>query len=591
MADGVFRETVNLRPINATSGAASGLLSLADRISAFGDQTFSFAAQELTAKAQARGKESAALTDLQKKGGITQAPELKEEHFIGGIEIKSHNKALRAAYLASLSTDIRDSIGRIQQDHPDDVIQFNEKMNGLRKGIMSGVEPAFRQEIGTFFDSKAGTAGLNVRGADIQRQHQEAKATIEQGIETASVDAQRAARNGDNLAAAEGTLETIGLFDELIEIEKDPAKKQGLIDRQRDVQREVAEQSLRRGLDVVSLSEAQDILNDMDGTVPKGWEPDEWDTFIKSARSELRHRKTIEGAVDSQVSDATERDFFGKLLEGRLTAFDIKEGEFDSEEKRTKWLGILNSQSASARAADVAKASKVRSERNDLHTQQQRATAKVETAEEETLDDLYSEGKLTDFEIDKSDASTSTKRTYRNLVKARNKLAESEAFMVKKDLAEDEIERNIGQWTPEELDSFLERGLTADEVHTWKQRNQAVIDDPSNYKNNLVFKQGNKDLLNAKKNYLFIGGSEATDLAQDDINTQRYLNAIREYDLRSSEPGADPVQILSEIKQPFIDEATKSTLDKFFDFFRGEPEAKVKFVEKSDDELLKLLGD
>lgn len=291
----VFKETVNIQPVSTTSGAASGLLSLADRISAFGGQAFSLAETELTAKAQARGQESAAITALQKKGGITQAPELKEEHFIGGIEIKSHNKALRAAYLASLSTDIRDSIGRIQQDHPADIIQFNENINGLRKGIMSGVEPAFRQEIGTFFDSKSGTAGLNVRGKDIQRQHHEAKATIEGAIDKSSNEAAVAARNGDNLTASEGIVETVELFNQLIDIEKDPAKKNALVEERRDFQREVAEQTFRREFDILSddnLQDAFDLVKEKRKEVPKFWTPDEWDTYLNSQNAELNRKQS-----------------------------------------------------------------------------------------------------------------------------------------------------------------------------------------------------------------------------------------------------------------------------------------------------------
>ena len=254
MARETFKGTVNLQPVNTTSGAASGLMSLADRMESFGSQALNFAKAELTEKAQKRGQESAAAVKPVKKGGITQTPEFKEEHFIGGVEIKAHNKALRSAFLASLSNDIRENIGRIQIESPDDIIQFNEKVTGLRKGILKGVEPQFRNDIAEFFDSKATTAGLNVRAKDVARQNAEAQDQIFTSIDAASNEAFRSARNGDIETAGENTIEAFAAIDAAVDsgfITESKAAEQ-----KREIERETAEQSLRREFDILSDEKA-----------------------------------------------------------------------------------------------------------------------------------------------------------------------------------------------------------------------------------------------------------------------------------------------------------------------------------------------
>ena len=307
----VFRETVQLRPVDATTGAASGLLSLADRIDAFGQQALGVATAELTERATKRGLESAAAEKLVKKGGVTQAPEFKEERFIGGVEIKSHNKALRSAFLASLSNDIRENIGRIQIESPDDIIQFNEKVTGLRKGILQGVEPQFRNDVAEFFDSKATIAGLNVRGKDVARQNAEAEDQIVKSIDAASNEAFRSARNGDIESAGENTIEAFVAIDAAVD--SGFITESEAVGQKREIERETAEQSLRREFDILSdenLQESFDLVKEKRKKVPKGWTPDEWDSYLNSQNTELNRKasgikkdlKAAEEALEKQQS-------------------------------------------------------------------------------------------------------------------------------------------------------------------------------------------------------------------------------------------------------------------------------------------------
>ena len=350
----VFRETVNLRPVDATTGAASGLLSLADRIDAFGQQALGVATAELTERATKRGQESAAAEKQVKKKGITQAPVLKEEHFIGGIEIKAHNKALRSAFLASLSNDIRENIGRLQIESPDDIIQFNEKVNGLRKGILQGVEPQFRNDVAEFFDSKATTAGLNVRGKDVARQNAEAEDQIVKSIDAASNEAFRSARNGDIESAGENTIEAFVAIDAAVD--SGFIAESEAVGQKREIERETAEQSLRREFDILSddnLKESFDLVKEKRKKVPKGWTPDEWDSYLNSQNTELNRKasgvkKDLKAAEEAlQKQQSIERGL--SFMDPDIPANPVKVGKGSQDRKDVnaafnqvsqQWVGL-----------------------------------------------------------------------------------------------------------------------------------------------------------------------------------------------------------------------------------------------------------
>ena len=286
-------------------------------------------------------------------------------------------------------------------------------------------------------------------------------------------------------------------------------------------------------------------------------------------------------------SDATEREMFTKLLKNELTDADIVNGEFDDEGKRLRWYGIKNQNSDRALAAKAAERTRARQEKNDLYTEETRTRAKVQTISEGALDTLYANNALTPEMIDRSKASPAMKRTYRSMVEKKVQVEKARAIELNTEMLDAQILNNLGEWDNKELLNFIDRGLTADEVHTWQQRNKEIKDDPSNFRHSLVYKQGLKDLYNSKQNLLFIGGpgqegnTNKTKLVNDNRNTEEYLKILRQFENESSRPDADPDEILMRLKKPYLDAVPETFFERIKSAVIGaeteeSPEPKVE---------------
>jgi hypothetical protein len=604
-----FKETVDLQPQEVRTGAASGTLSLAQRLEEFQStsrQVTSGLISKVGKQAEERGGLSGEAVPIKRTAGKTQVPEFREKKFIGSVEINAHNKALRASYIAALGNDIREGIGDIQNKNPDNLVKFNDLSEGFAKGMVESVDPSVRHLVEGALDNRITTGRVTVQAANIKKDSAIAKASLQKSMDSAGLEAARAAFEGDTLTSAENLAQVKIILGEMKDANYISSDQEAEFFRNYEM--EATEQTKRRELDILSdksIEDATALVDRWENKIPKGWSPDEWKTFIKSARVDLNHKKQVQKAGTLESSNIEERKLFDSLLTGDLNPTQIKNAKLNTEDKRQKWFDRYLSNKRSARAAVIAEETLQRTRRNDLHVQEQRVKIKIETEEEQILDDIYSEGKLTTSVLNASKAKSSIKRQYRSLMENRAKVAKDDAKKLKKNLAENEIELNLGNWEDGELDIYLDRGLTADEVFQWEQRNNDVKNDPNNYKNDIVYKAGLIDLKNAKKNLLYIGGEETDDLAEDNKNTQRYLQAIEQYNSMASQPDADFAEILDSIKKPYIEDATKGLLDAWFFKMLTPPgvfEAATKIKKilsgkendlsgKSDEEILKMLGE
>lgn len=307
-----FTETVDIRQQNLSTGAAQGIMSLADRLEGFSQQSFQLA-QNL---GQKEGIRQAADVEIQDdEEGIAQAPEKRKMSFTdvlltGGAKTKAYNESLRDGYLASLENDLRRELAELELENPDSITQYNEKVQGLVGGVLKGVDPEVRPAVQQFLDRQVTNAQIRIQGRSLETNRREANASRRQAIESAGNEAATLARQGDVEASGDAIRDAFANIDGLVEtgdLEADAAAE-----LKRDIEREASEQVIRFNLDNKADAEgipaAIEEIEEMRNQVPKGWTPDEWDTFVASAQADMNGKQARQNVIESRVSLETSRE-------------------------------------------------------------------------------------------------------------------------------------------------------------------------------------------------------------------------------------------------------------------------------------------
>ena len=291
-----FAETVNIRPVDTSTGFIQKSSSLLTRHENFSSKAKAVDKQ----KAAKKGQEQAAQVELTREGGITQAPtkreaSLGETLLTGGVTTRQYNKSLETAYLASLGTDINSGINAIANENPDNIIAFNEKVAGFARGVLQGADPATRQQVSQFIDSKVSSSRNRVHAATIKKNKAAATSESLQAITSFGDEAATLSRQGDQMAAAEALFHSFSVIDGMVEAGELSTGKAAVLKREQE--RESSEQGLRLRFDEIANDEGIEVafqeLEAAASKPQKGWTPDEWDSFIASEQADLRQKSVI----------------------------------------------------------------------------------------------------------------------------------------------------------------------------------------------------------------------------------------------------------------------------------------------------------
>jgi len=554
----IFKEQTNLQNIDLTTGAASGALSIADRlegVSSVGKQMVGFAGQLKQADA-------------------------------------AHLKAQRDAYFASFTTDARGTIGEFKNLYSDDLVKYNEAVNGYVKGTLdpeNGMEEAYHSEALQIIDDYATTGRLQVQANQIKKQSAQASATMQTALDAANIASSQASAGGDAETAAQELVRVRMLSVQMVEagyMSEDDAANYV-----RESEREATEQGKRAVLDVLPIEEATATINEWSKEVPKGWEPDEWKTFIKSARTDVKYRQTIEDGEKARLAEADKDMVFGQIANGDDPTVTINTSKNLDTDEKIKMTSYAQSQSDRAK---TAKQSEINQNRADIRWEQEQYT-KAATIAEDTQNELlmgfYNDGLLTTDLVNASDAPEELKSGLIAMVEKQEATALKIAEEDKLKLAGTHIQSKMGEWDYQELlDYGISQGMDPQTIEYWWDQNKSTIDDPEDYKNDFVYKLGISQLAKDKTNGLFIGARPSNQV-QINRNNQLYMKVAEEYQKQSSVEGADPTEILNNLKQPFVEESAKNWIQKLFTkdlveeaYPTGEVQA-IDYTDLSDEEL------
>lgn len=368
-----FEETVNIQQQDLSTGFTQGANTLLNRL-----QQFKGATERLVDVAETkRGAEEAQEVDLKKVGGITQAPEKRvagvlETVLTGGVSTKQYNKSLQTAYLASLGNDTKEAINAIEAENPDNIAQFNEKAAGYASGVLKGVDPSARQQISQFLDNTISNSRLRVHRKNIRKNKSEAEAESLVAATSFANESARLSREGNTVGAGEFLIQSFDVIDGLVESGGLSADRAA--NMKREIERESTEQTLRGQFDTTVETDgpeaALEQLNQIENKIPKGWTPDEWDTFVKSEKASLGQELTKAAKLASEVSIEQAREISnikiqastgtgdaGKIVQRTETLFN--EGKISPSERTSILTKIVNQQKgAIKKAADFAQVAK-----------------------------------------------------------------------------------------------------------------------------------------------------------------------------------------------------------------------------------------
>lgn len=303
-----YQQQITINPQDLSSGAQQHIGTLADRLESFSNtiatsRNIENFAGKLYQKKAIEDANQEVLTKDQK--GITQAPKKKDPSFgdwffTGGVGADTYNAAMKDGYMASLESDLRLQFGDLEFQNQGSLVQYNEKADGLMKGVLEGVDPQVRQPVQQFLDQQVGSARLRIQQKVLTKNRDAANSSRFAAIDSAGIQAATTARQGDMAASAAAIKDAFAVIDGMVETKDLDADKAANI--KRDMEREATEQGYRFRLDTVPPEQAIEQLQKMKNTIPKGWLPDEWDLFVQSSEADYL-REMAKTQVGKQEDD------------------------------------------------------------------------------------------------------------------------------------------------------------------------------------------------------------------------------------------------------------------------------------------------
>lgn len=348
-----FTEEVQIRQQSLSTGAAQGILSLSQRLEGFKQQSLALQKSLGEKKGRAEAAETAQRRDEE---GRLVAPEKRGQTLgdiilTGGARTRAFNKTLHDGYLASLENDSRKELAGLELENRDNIGRYNDQIEGYKAGVLKGVDPASRQDVEIFLDKSITNSRIRIQERTMAKAEAASKADIRQAIESAGNESASFAREGEMQSSADALQSAFINIDRMVEggLASDKGAKM-----KRDLEREATEQGFRFQLDTVSDVEGIDAgfdrLEEMSNKVPKGWTPDEWDGFIKSAQKDLNRKDARINRNNKELLKARKKEVSvqrGRIFNNPGIPADPAKGSQDRkdvnaayEQDSNQWLNL-----------------------------------------------------------------------------------------------------------------------------------------------------------------------------------------------------------------------------------------------------------
>lgn len=336
-----FQETVDIQPQSTRSFSEQTIQSIVQRVENFNlmqQQLRSGIIAELQQKAEARGRASAdAMTLNVNDKNIVQAPEYKKERFIGGIEIKAHNQALRDAYVAALKNDIEQNIAEIQARHPDDIMMFNEAATSFAYGIMNGVDPGVKNLIAAELDKYITAGRINVQAANIQKDNRLVIQDLETQANAFADNAVKYSRFGDIGLSLSNRFNFVKIVKERIKlghITEFEGEKE-IHDNEVEFRNALFIKKVREFTDIDEFEKAIGFIDEIRQRYPDGYNLKEGDALINTMLADVQQSLSMKDKEDVAADELEKKRVEEQT---RIISEDIAFGNIYSVEDLTRRL-------------------------------------------------------------------------------------------------------------------------------------------------------------------------------------------------------------------------------------------------------------
>lgn len=299
----------------ADTSGAERMRSLAGVVGQAGDLAFQIGAKKRSAEGKLAGLEEgrAAVSEgraTEKKGG--------------GLSIfgNAYDQAAQGAYISSIGIDSKAKINQLAVDHADDPEAFGTLSQEYLKGVLANASPDAYDIINQDVTNRISTIGGKLQSDYATKVISESNDTMTIAKDELAIEASTFARQGDS-AGAEGSKSlAFATIDQLVA--SGGMKGPKAAEAKRAITRDIREQKSSKKFDDIAekdgLPAAFSAIEDMRNEIPKGHSPEEWDTYISSAQTELgrkasrlnamKEKETKEAAnAVTQYKKATELGF------------------------------------------------------------------------------------------------------------------------------------------------------------------------------------------------------------------------------------------------------------------------------------------
>lgn len=212
-------------------------------------------------------------------------------------------------YRSELSTESAQTMAGFADQFKDDPAGFSAAAENYIKGTVSAItDPVLAADINDKLTRSAFATGQNIQSAFEKKQTNENIVKLGNNISSQVREANRLAREGRADEAAAILTNISADQDSLANIS--PKFKAQLQDEKRKVKNGLYENKISGELDAIAddpeqgISAAYAKLDELQGKVPKGYDPAEWDAFIQSAQTDLGRTKS---RIQSAAAAATKK--------------------------------------------------------------------------------------------------------------------------------------------------------------------------------------------------------------------------------------------------------------------------------------------
>lgn len=256
-----------------------------------------WSAEKRQAQAQAnlrQAREEGQQVEIAQEDGKRVMPEEAKPKFgfFGKKTAEEYNLGVRDAYILSVDSDNTSEISRIAQEADGNLDNFEEVAGQYRSTVLANVDPVAADSVRQSLDSMISRGRDGVQRLGIDRQIKQDKQAREIASQNYYEEAGRLIRKGDAQGAEENLLKSFAAIDSMVQsgdLSKEAGEEQKIF-----VQNRVTEEGYRAELvdtfDESGPQSAYDQLEELSKEVPQYFSPEEWDTFINKAQSDLNKK-------------------------------------------------------------------------------------------------------------------------------------------------------------------------------------------------------------------------------------------------------------------------------------------------------------